>query len=244
MKNQLSRFCGASRLGVGAAFLALCAFTSVSRGQALVDNLVGSGAPGTALADVEGLKNGLGASYSQGFETGSSSVNLDTLTLDLGLLDNSGTYSTETMSVYLYNAYQTGGDAGQETGAAIATLATGITDTKIYGSTYEGLSTGNNASYIYQYSVSLASTPSLSSDTVYAIEVDFSSGNHQDIGWAETDTLASGEVGGVETDPYGMMEINGPNYSGGGTGVPDGVSTALLLGGVLTAIGLAKRKMS
>jgi hypothetical protein len=41
-----------------------------------------------------------------------------------------------------------------------------------------------------------------------------------------------------------MMEINGPNYSGGGTGVPDGVSTALLLGGVLTAIGLAKRKMS
>jgi hypothetical protein len=87
------------------------------------------------------------------------------------------------------------------------------------------------------------SSYSLTAGDDYAIEVSFSSGT-QEIGWAESNTKDPNELGSVETDPYGIMEITTSSVQEHISAAPDASSTALLLGGVLSVLALMKRKLS
>lgn len=202
-RNDTSRNCLASLLGAGALFSLLIAFTSASGASVVVDNL-------GAATTVSGVKNANPGTVSQGFTMGSSNGVLNSLTLELGIIDTTAAEnSSETMSVYLYAA----NSLGVPTGSALATLATNITVGDIKAGTSEGY-TANNTSDIYEFAVILSSNPTLIAGGNYAIEISLSSGT-QSIGWAHSATAGSGELGKIDVNGasppvgpgYGEMEI-------------------------------------
>jgi autotransporter-associated beta strand protein len=164
----------------------------------IVDNL-------GAASTVNGIKNANPGTVSQGFTMGSSGGNLNSLTLELGIIDTTAAEdSFETMSAYLYAA----NSLGVPTGGALNTLATGITVGDIEAGTSEGY-TANNTSYIFEYAITLSSHPALTPDDNYAIEISLSSGT-QSIGWAHASTEGSGELG--EIDVNDASPPVGPGY--------------------------------
>ncbi len=189
--------------GAGALFALLIAFTPVSRASVIVDNL-------GAATTVSGIKNANPGIVSQGFTMGSSGGYLNSLTLELGIIDTTAAEdSSETMSVYLYAA----NSLGVPTGSPLDTIATGITVSNIETGTAEGY-TANNTSYIFEYAIPLSSNITLTAGDNYAIEISQSSGA-QSIGWAHASTEGSGELGQIDVSDasppsgpgYGEMEI-------------------------------------
>src|SRR5271155_4435955 len=97
--------------GVGALIFLLIAFTPASHASVIVNNL-------GAASTVSGIKNQRSSIISQGFTMGSTNGNLNSLTLELGIIDTPwAENSPETMSVYLYAANSN----GVPTGSALAT---------------------------------------------------------------------------------------------------------------------------
>jgi hypothetical protein len=196
----------------------------------------------------EGVKNGTSFSYYQGFATGPSG-NITQLSVDLSLVANSAGQLTspsnpDTAAFYLYS--YSPGSLGTQIGGALATVTAG----EISGvGTYEGtVDPSGGYENIYQYD--LIAGPSsiiLSPNTDYAIVMVTSSGS-QEIGWAESNTKATGDEGEIsvvnqggsqQSGAYAQMElaIDPPN-------VPDYSSAALLLSASLSTLGLLKRKLA
>lgn len=216
---------------------AACLFSagSAARAQILIvnnNNLDNTGvaSEGTPSSQTEGVKDGanenngggttIGASdpgaqgYWQGFQTGpSGKINL--LTLDLSVLASSAGVNTnvsspDTATFYLYSFPGANITAGAQIGSAIAT----VTAAQIEGSTPVGYSS-NNSSDIYQYTlINSLSTYNLAASTPYAI-VMMTSNASQDVGWAESNTKATGDMGefdhvntgGNNGGAYGQMEL-------------------------------------
>ena len=226
MKKMARNFL-APLLGAGVLFSFLIAFTSASCAAVIVDNL-------GAAATVSGVKNANPGVVSQGFTMGGSNGILNSLTLELGIINTTAAEdSSETMSVYLYAA----NSLGVPTGSALATLATGITVGDIEAGTSEGY-TANNNSDIYELAVNSLSNPTLSADDNYAIEINLSSGT-QSIGWAHSATEGSGELGEIDVNDvsppvgpgYGEMEI---------TAVPEPPATDMVIGFGILAIAIRR----
>lgn len=152
--------------------------------------------------------------YWQGFKTGPSG-NINLLTLDLTVL-----YSTpgvnkivsgaDTATFYLYTFPNMDITQGEQIGPAIAT----VTAAEIESGTPVGY-TANNGSDIYQYTlINSLSSYDLAANTDYAIVMMTSSGS-QDVGWAESDTEATGDMGefdhlnhgGNNGGEFGQMEL-------------------------------------
>lgn len=184
----------------------------------------------TTSSQTEGVKDGAGENngggttigaadpgadgYWQGFQTGPSG-NITQLTLDLSVLASSpGVNATvsnpDTATFYLYSF--PGGDitAGAQIGSAIAT----VTAAQIESGTPVGYSS-NNTSNIFQVDlISSLSSYHLDANTAYAIVMMTSNGS-QDVGWAESNTKATGDMGefdhvnhgGNNGGAYGQLEI-------------------------------------
>ena len=191
------------------AILGLFGFNSVRADIVFVNNLASS------ASQVSGVKNSLSTSYYQDFAP-SANGNLNSLIMDLGLQEINNqppppTGSYDTMSIYLYSVNGSGAPVTD-----LGTLASGLTVSQIESA---GTSIGyqnNNDSFIYQYTVNLLNTPSISDANEYAILVTFSAGT-QTIGWAEEsggDPEPAGEVGkltqlgGGNAVGYGRMELD------------------------------------
>jgi len=93
MKNNLGTFFGLSRLGVGAAFLALCAFNPVSRADVIVNNLPGNGFTSAGSSGQGTLS--LGEVFTPGSDESLSSV---TLSLNFSASDSASVYLYDTSS--------------------------------------------------------------------------------------------------------------------------------------------------
>jgi len=211
---------------------------------------------GTTSSQTEGVKNGVGENngggttigpsdpgaeaYWQGFKTGPSgyinmlSVDLSVLASSPGVNKNVSGADTETFYLYTYP------DAmivdGEQIGPAIAT----VTAAEIESGTPVGYS-ANNTSDIYQYNlISSLSSYDLTSNTDYAIVMMTSSGS-QDVGWAESDTEATGDMGefdnvnagGNNGGAYGQMDITESEL----TVVPEPTAWTLITGAILLRLG-------
>ena len=185
---------------------------------------------GTTSSQTEGVKNGVGENngggttigpsdpgaeaYWQGFQTGPSG-NISLLSLDLAVLAssagiNENVSGADTATFYLYTFPGANITAGKQIGPAIAT----VTAAEIESGTPVGY-VANNSSDIYQYTlISSLSSYSLAANTAYAI-VMMTSGGSQDVGWAESDTEATGDMGefdkvnsgGNNGGAYGQMDL-------------------------------------
>lgn len=206
---------------------------------------------GTTSSQTVGVKNGAGENngggttigpsdpgtegYWQGFQTGPSG-NITLLSLDLTVLAsspgvNKNVSGADTATFYLYSFPGADITAGTQIGPAIAT----VTAAEIESGTPVGYS-ANNTSDIYQYN--LISSPSsyiLSANTAYAIVMMTSSGS-QDVGWAESNTKATGDMGefdhintgGNNGGEYGQMEL---------AVVPEPTTWTLITGAMLLSLG-------
>jgi hypothetical protein len=184
----------------------------------------------TTSSQTEGVKNGAGENngggttisssdagaqaYWQGFQTGPSGT-INSLTLDLAVLAsspgaNQNVSGADTATFYLYSYPGASISSGHQIGAAIAT----VTAAQIEGGTPVGYS-ANNSSDIYQYTlINSLSSYTLAANTAYAI-VMMTSGGSQDVGWAESNTEATGDMGefdhinngGNNGGAYGQMEL-------------------------------------
>jgi len=111
MKKNLVMFFGLSRWGVGAAFLALCAFTSISRADVdILNNLAGAGGVGTYPTG--SAYNQSSGSLAEEFTPGSS-ANISSVVLSLNFS------ASDSASVYLWDV--TGG-SGLPSGLTGGTL--------------------------------------------------------------------------------------------------------------------------
>jgi hypothetical protein len=111
MKKNLGMFFGLPSLGMGAALLALCAFTSVSRADVtIIDNLADS-------TDLHALE--AGNPLAQVFTVSADSGNISSLTLGLYIYSVGGGGSA-TATIDLYSATS----GGAPFGSALATLGT------------------------------------------------------------------------------------------------------------------------
>ncbi len=214
---------------------------------------------GTASSQTEGVKNGVGEDYGanygqnnpagtqipsgdqgaeaywQGFDTGPSG-NIDLLSLDLTVLAsspgvNENVSGADTATFYLYTFPNMDITQGEQVGPAIAT----VTAAEIKTGTQAGY-TANNSSDIYQYNlISSLSSYDLAAGTYYAIVMMTSNGS-QDVGWAESNTKATGDMGefdhvnsgGNNGGAYGQMEI---------AVVPEPSPLSLITGAILVLFG-------
>ena len=224
-----------------------------------LDTPVGVGNEGTTSSQTEGVKNGPGEYYGanygqnnpagtqipsgdqgaeaywQGFHTGPSGY-IDLLSLDLTVLYSTPGVNTvvsgaDTETFYLYTFPNMDITQGEQIGPAIAT----VTAAEIEGGTPVGY-TANNTSDIYQYNlISSLSSYDLAANTYYAIVMMTSSGS-QDVGWAESDTEATGDMGefdhvntgGNNGGAYGQMEL---------AVVPEPATWTLITGALLLLFG-------
>jgi hypothetical protein len=222
---------------------------SVARAQIFVVNNNNLDSPvaneSAASSQTEGVKNGSGANngggttitndsgaegYWQGFQTGPSG-NINLLSLDLAVLASSAginktVSNPDTATFYLYSFPGANIAAGEQIGPAIAT----VTAAEIESGAPVGYSS-NNSSDIYQYTlISSLSSYHLAVNTAYAIVMMTSSGS-QDVGWAESNTEATGDMGeldhvntgGNNGGAYGQMEV---------AVVPEPATWALMLDGL------------
>ncbi len=184
----------------------------------------------TASSQTEGVKNGANENngggttisttdpgtqgYWQGFQTGPSG-SINQLTLDLAVLAsspgvNQNVTGADSATFYLYSYPNALITSGHQIGPAIAT----VTASQIESGSLAGYS-ANNSSDIYQYNLILSpSTYALAANTPYAIVMMTSSGS-QDVGWAESNTEANGDMGEFENvnsggnngGAFGQMEL-------------------------------------
>jgi hypothetical protein len=182
----------------------------------------------TTSSQTEGVKNGSGENngggttisssdsgadaYWQGFQTGPSGA-ISQLTVDLSVLAssagvNQNVSGADTATFYLYSFPGANISAGAQIGNAIAT----VTAAQIESGTPVGYGSGND---IYQYNlINSLSSYVLAANTAYAIVMMTSSGS-QDVGWAESNTEATGDMGefdhvnsgGNNGGAYGQMEL-------------------------------------
>lgn len=227
-----------------------------AKATVIVDDLVTTSA-GVTAGDVEGVKNAPDNSYSQGFAAGAGGY-VDSITMDLGAVGTktggpTNPTGADTMSIYLYAANSSGVPTGS---SALATIVSNLTEGEIEGTTSDssvsvdslGWSTGNNSSFIYLDTISFSSYDLVSGDD-YAIVVEISDGTgagqgDNAVGWGETSSAGTGQLGQTQndpdgTDPYATLELTTSLDP-----VPDSTSTVLLLGAVLTGIGLVRRKLA
>jgi hypothetical protein len=195
----------------------------------------------------EGVKNSTSFTYYQGFSTGPTG-DISQLTVDLSLCANSSgvnqvTSGSDTATFYLYS--YSPGDLGSQIGGAIATVtAAEITSA---GTLKTLVNVSGGYENIYQYNlISSLSTIDLTANTDYAIVMITSSGT-TNIGWAESNTPATGDEGELDTVNDGASQSSGAyaqmELGINGTSVPDSSSTALLLGGVLSILCFARRRL-
>lgn len=230
MKTTMSKWM------IAAAVASVAAAGSLSAGTVIVD---GSNLDPTSTTT--GVKNEGNTEYYQEFSTGPSG-NISLLTLDLSLVTGfTGTADTETFYLATYTGNPNSGTLGPLTQIGTVTAA------EIATGTPEGTSSGSS---IYQYTlINSLSALSLNASSTYAIVMETSSTGGQDVGWGESPTAASGDLGefGYIATPvnsndagkYGQMELEV-----GSDPVPDSSSTMLLLGGVMSSLAFVKRKLT
>jgi hypothetical protein len=209
----------------------------------------------SSASGVEGAKNapenpvGSGPEYSQGFSVSAGDGgDINSIKMDMSVLGTESGPTTvsgaDTLSIYIYAA----NSSGVPTGSSLATIATGVTAADIEAGTSIGY-ISNNTSDIYTDTFSFSSYDLVGGHD-YAIVVDVGdgtgSGLGQDVGWGETSTEGTGQLGQTQTDPdggdpYATMEISLATID---PPVPDASSTVLLLGAALTGIGLIRRKLA